>query len=129
MYLLDTNAVIEVTRPLINGSEVDFPQAILSAPPGTKSNVYLRYRGRSLRAIESTFLHETFHAHDYYSGYISNYYNRIYNPQSPSRSLHAAFVHSEIRAYVANIKFGYRTSHYVSEITRFKTAFNLAYEQ
>jgi hypothetical protein len=62
----------------------------------------------------------------HHSNYMAMGNNPILNID-PDGALHQTFIHSEIRAYKANVGFGYNRSHYVNEIIRFQNAFNLLY--
>jgi hypothetical protein len=108
------------TSPVINGAEIhDLKVAFGNAASGTKSNIAFKYRGRSLRALESTFLHEMVHVNDYYSGYTNSFYKASGNNVHLTRSM------VEFRAYKANIGFGYNRSHYVRSVTDFKQVLNI----
>jgi len=94
-----------VTRAVINGREVDLITAYDNGA-GTESNIYLKYKGKSLRAIESTFRHELVHAKDLNSGYAGAFFNLT------NRNIHATRMHLELRGYMTNLNFGYRQSYY-----------------
>ncbi|GCC50443.1 hypothetical protein SanaruYs_06580 [Chryseotalea sanaruensis] len=105
------------TRPIIDGRERTLEYAMTNNPEGTKSNIYLKYRGRSLRALASTFRHEMVHANDYFYGDVGNFYN-----SQTSYSPWKTKVWAEIRGYRANIQFGYRKSMYTTELNRYLNA-------
>ena len=108
------------TVPVINGTEVDLVQGYLNGQ-GTNSNVYIKTQGKSLRAIESTFLHEMVHVGDLYSGYAGSYYRQSGNSITQTR------LHLEMRGYQANVDFGYNKSTYLRELNKIKLVFQKRY--
>ena len=110
------------TRPIINGKEQTLEYAMSNNPEGTTSNIYLKYRGKSLRALASTFRHELVHANDYFYGNAENFYY--------SQTRHAAWrtkVWAEIRGYRANIQFGYRKPMYNTNLNRWLNVWQTRY--
>ncbi len=98
------------TRPIIYGiEESDLTKAYTSTEINIKSNIYLKYKGRSLREIESTLRHELVHANDLYSGHAQSYYSQY-------RDFARLKFHLGLRGYQANIGFGYNRSSYLNSI-------------
>ncbi len=110
------------TRPIIGGGEQTLEYAMANNPESTMSNIYLKYRGRSLKALASTFRHELVHANDYFYGNVGNFYN--------SQTRHATWrtkVWAEVRGYRANIQFGYRNSTYTGQLNKWLNAWQTRY--
>ena len=108
------------TRGVIDGQEVDLDVAYLNGQ-GTRSNIYLKYKGRGLRGIESTFKHELVHATDLFTGYATRFY------RSHNNSIIQTNLHLELRGYRANLEFGYRRSYYRNIIEDIQRMYNLRF--
>jgi RHS repeat-associated protein len=108
------------TIPVLNGQEITLPEAY-AIEGGTKSNLYLKIAGRSLRGIGSTLTHEFTHVSDLYSGYANRYYAQ--NGINPIRTT----LHLEMRGYRANIAYGYNVPTYLKHLIQVKSLFNQRY--
>ena len=109
-----------ITTPEVNGSNILLPDAY-KITGGVKSNIRIKIQDRSLRAIGSTLSHEFTHVSDLYSGYANSYYTR--NGGNASKTQ----LHLEIRAYRANVAYGFNQAHYLKDLIRLQGSFNQRY--
>lgn len=103
------------TLPVIAQTEFTDVQDAIEIGRGLRSNIHMNLR-RSLRQIESTFLHEFNHANDLYTGTARNIYN------SYGGNLQMTHAHLEMRSYIVNYNSGYRTSYYAGRVTAWRNA-------
>jgi hypothetical protein len=103
------------TIPVIAQTEFNDIQDAIEIGSGLRSNIHMNLR-RSLRQIESTFLHEFNHANDLYTGTAKSIYN------SYGGNLRMTHAHLEMRSYIVNYHSGYRTPFYAGRVTAWRNA-------
>jgi len=121
-----------VTKPVLNGKAGTLDDFLSTGAESAESIVHMAYKGKSLKALESTFNHEMVHVLDFHSGLIHEMHESFaivvskrmgkQFAASISRDLTKNF--AEVRGYSANLEFGFNVNHYMKQFNYWQGKFN-----